>query len=242
VVVDTPTSANFLPKHVAIVMDGNGRWAQSQGKPRIFGHQAGVETLRKVVGHVAQSGTKHLTLFSFSTENWKRPKEEIKALFSLLRSFVAKDLARLDRENIRVTILGNRRNLPPDIQTLVQQVEDKTASNDGLYLNIAFNYGGRDEIVRMATKLAKRVKAGDVLPEQITEEMVSRALDTAGQPDPDMIIRTSGENRISNFLLWQGAYAEFILLDVLWPDFTATDYDYALQVYATRCRRMGGVA
>jgi len=239
--VDDSPLTNRIPRHVAIVMDGNGRWAKAQGKPRSFGHQSGVETVRKIVAHAGKSGTRHLTLFSFSTENWKRPQEEIQALFSLLRAFVKKDMARLDKENVRVTILGSRENLPKDIQTLIQEIEDKTINNNNLYLNIAFNYGGRDEIVRMVQKIANRMQIEKILPEDVTEEMITQSLDTCGQPDPDMIIRTSGENRISNFLLWQSAYAEFILTDVLWPDFTPADYDEALQTYAGRSRRIGGV-
>jgi len=242
VVISKPSSEDKNPDHVAIVMDGNGRWAQARGKSRIFGHQTGVDAVRKIVSHAASRGTKYLTLYSFSTENWKRPEEEIQALFGLLKSFVQKDLGRLHQENVRVRILGNKQRLPQDINETLEKVESKTRSNTGLKLNIAFNYGGRDEIIRMVQRIAKQVSSGSVSIADITEKMVSNNLDTAGQPYPDMIIRTSGENRLSNFLLWQSAYTEFVLTDVLWPDFTADDYDAALEIYGKRQRRLGGVS
>ncbi|VAV93516.1 Undecaprenyl diphosphate synthase [hydrothermal vent metagenome] len=229
------------PAHVAIVMDGNGRWSQSRGKSRRAGHQAGVDTVRKIVKYAASCGTQYLTLYSFSTENWKRPKEEIQALFGLLKAFVKKDLAQLNKANVQITVLGSRSKLPEEIKLLIEKVEIKTAANNGLNLNIAFNYGGRDEIVRMTQKLAKDVQQDKLDIADIDENMLCQSLDTAGQPDPDMIIRTGGENRISNFLLWQSAYAEFILLDVLWPDFCTKDYDLALEIYGARRRRMGGL-
>lgn len=231
---------NDMPMHVAIVMDGNGRWAQAQGKPRIFGHRAGVEVVQKIVGHAAKSGTRYLTLYSFSTENWKRPQEEVQALFGLMKTFVQQDLERLHLENVKVVVLGNKPNLPSDIQLLLGKVEQTTKLNTGLHLNIAFNYGGRDEIVRMVQNTVRLAKDGKITVEEINEASISRALDTGGQPDPDIIIRTSGENRISNFLLWQSAYAEFVLLDVFWPDFDENDYDHALEIYKTRRRRLGG--
>jgi undecaprenyl diphosphate synthase len=227
--------------HVAIVMDGNGRWAKSKGHSRTIGHQAGVETVRNIVQHAAKTGTKFLTLFSFSTENWKRPKEEVQLLFSLLKRFVRKDLERLHQNNVKVVILGDRENLPKDVRTQLDLVETTTQDNDGLHLNIAFNYGGRDEIVRMVRTLCEKSIDGSLALDSISEKLISNVLDTRGQPDPDLIIRTSGEYRISNFLLWQSAYAEFVFMDVLWPDFTAVDYDFALQEFAKRQRRMGGV-
>ncbi len=228
-------------RHVAIVMDGNGRWAASKGKSRTYGHRAGVETVRQIVQHAAKCGTEYLTFFSFSTENWKRPKDEIQTLFGLLKTFVRKDLARLHRENVKVVILGNLDNLPADIQEALRSVTSTTRDNDGLNLNIAFNYGGRDEIVRMARNVGKKILNHELTPDEISEDVVANMLDTAGQPDPDLIIRTSGENRISNFLLWQSAYSEFILLDVMWPDFSAADYDHALELFSQRKRRIGGL-
>ena len=238
---NSPTTSQKAPGHVAIVMDGNGRWAQARGKSRVFGHQAGVDTVRKIVSHAAKSGTRHLTLYSFSTENWKRPEEEIQALFGLLRSFVHRDLDRLHNEKVCVKVLGNKNNLPQDISEILQDVESKTRLNSGLNLNIAFNYGGRDEIIRMVQNICSQVANGSIQIDAITEKTIASFLDTKGQPDPDLIIRTSGENRLSNFLLWQSAYAEFVLTDVLWPDFTPADYDAALTVYSQRKRRLGGV-
>ncbi|PHR60306.1 MAG: di-trans,poly-cis-decaprenylcistransferase [Robiginitomaculum sp.] len=222
-------------------MDGNGRWAAARGKSRISGHQAGVDAVRKIVHHAAKRGTRYLTLFSFSTENWKRPKDEVQALFALLKKFVEKDLSRLHDEGVRVCVLGNRTNLPVETQKLLSNVEEKTRSNTGLNLNIAFNYGGRDEIRRMVQSIGQKILSEEIKPDQVTEEMICKSLDTAGHPDPDMIIRTSGENRISNFLLWQSAYSEFILLDVLWPDFGEREYDQALKLFSKRNRRIGGV-
>ncbi len=234
-------SEAMSPPHVAIVMDGNGRWAEARGKSRIAGHQAGVDAVRKIVHHAAKRGTRYLTLFSFSTENWKRPKDEVQALFALMKKFVEKDLSRLHDEGVRVCVLGNRANLPIDTQKLLTNVEEKTQANTGLNLNIAFNYGGRDEIRRMVQSIGQKILSEEMKPDEITEEMICGSLDTAGHPDPDMIIRTSGENRISNFLLWQSAYSEFILLDVLWPDFAEPEYDQALKMFAKRNRRIGGV-
>ena len=235
------SSSTQIPTHVAIVMDGNGRWAQSRGQSRIKGHQAGVKTVRKIVDHAASVGAKYLTLYSFSTENWKRPAEEIQALFGLLKTFVGQDLERLNRENVKVRVVGSKVNLPADILKLLDKVETVTSKNTKLNLNIAFNYGGRDEIVRMVQNISRNVSAGKLSPEQITEDVVGANLDTKGQPDPDLIIRTGGESRISNFLLWQSAYTEFVLLDVLWPDFTPDAFDEALEIFSTRTRRLGGI-
>jgi len=236
-----PSPSTQAPTHVAIVMDGNGRWAQKRGQSRIKGHQAGVKTVREIVSHAASVGTKYLTIYSFSTENWKRPAEEIQALFGLLKTFVGQDLERLNRENVKVRVVGSKANLPEDILKLLETVEKVTSENTKLNLNIAFNYGGRDEIVRMVQKISNSVSAGELSSDQITEEIVGENLDTKGQPDPDLIIRTGGESRISNFLLWQSAYTEFVLLDVLWPDFTTDAFDEALQIFSTRARRLGGV-
>jgi undecaprenyl diphosphate synthase len=229
------------PRHVAIIMDGNGRWAHSHGLPRGEGHRRGVEALRRAVRFAARRGIGFLTLFSFSSENWSRPNEEIEGLFNLVRVFIRSDLMELDRNDVRVRVIGERRALPPDIRGLIEEAEETTLANRGLQLMVAFNYGSRDEIVRAARRLAERVAAGDLDPEAIDHGSFERALDTAGIPDPDLIVRTSGEKRISNFLLWQAAYAEFIFLPVLWPDFDDEQFEAALAEFSRRERRYGGV-
>lgn len=217
-------------------MDGNGRWATARHRPRVFGHQAGVKTVRRIVEDAADIGIKHLTLYSFSTENWTRPKTEIAALFKLLKSYVADDLDTLHGNNVRIRILGSRDGLSDDLLEIIDRVERRTADNTKFYLNIAFNYGGRDEIVRAMKTAASRF---DV--QTLTDAEFSSCLDTADLPDPDMVIRTSGEKRISNFLLWQAAYAEFIFTDVLWPDFTRADLEAAITEYSGRSRRFGAL-
>jgi undecaprenyl diphosphate synthase len=226
------------PRHVAIIMDGNGRWAASRGRPRAFGHRKGVEAVREAVRAAGQLGVRYLTLFSFSTENWNRPASEVEALFELLRHFVAADLDRLHAEGVRVRILGRHEGLKEELLSLIESVETRTAGNDAFFLNIAFNYGGRDEIIRAARRAAE-AHDGDL--SQVSEADFARYLDTAGLPDPDLVIRTSGEHRISNFLLWQAAYAEFVFMDVLWPDFDKSAFQDALSEYASRDRRYGGV-
>ena len=230
------------PEHVAIIMDGNGRWAHRRGWPRIEGHRRGVEALRKAVRFAGRRGIKHLTVFSFSSENWSRPEEEIQGLFNLVRIFVRRDLAELNRRSVRVRMIGDRHSLPPDIVQLIGEAEESTRLNLGLDLIIAFNYGGRDEIARAARALARRVLSGELTPEAINPASFEQALDTAGLPDPDLIIRTSGEARISNFLLWQAAYAEFVFLPVLWPDFDEGHFETSLSEYLARERRFGGAA
>ena len=226
------------PRHVAIIMDGNGRWAASRGRPRAFGHRKGVEAVREAVRAAGQLGVRYLTLFSFSTENWNRPAAEVEALFELLRRFVAADLDRLHAEGVRVRILGRREGLKEELLRLIESVETRTADNNAFFLNIAFNYGGRDEIIRAARRAAE-AHDGDF--SQLSETEFARYLDTADLPDPDLVIRTSGERRISNFLLWQAAYAEFVFMDVLWPDFDKSAFEDALSEYASRDRRYGGV-
>lgn len=228
--------ANF-PLHIAIIMDGNGRWAQSRHRPRVFGHQAGVKTVRRIVEDAADLGIQHLTLYSFSTENWTRPKAEIAALFNLLKKYVEDDLDTLNRNNVRVRILGSREGLKPDLIELIKRVETTTQANTEFNLNIAFNYGGRDEILRAA---AKAVADGKDLASMPQEELTPY-LDTADLPEPDLVIRTSGEKRISNFLLWQAAYAEFVFTDVLWPDFKKDDLLSAISDYQNRERRFGNL-
>ncbi len=227
-----------MPAHIAIIMDGNGRWARARHRPRVFGHSQGVKTVRRIVEGASEIGVKCLTLYSFSTENWSRPKAEIAALFNLLREYVDSDLETLHGRNVRVRILGSRRGLKPDLLELIQRVEDTTKDNTAFNLNIAFNYGGRDELLRAA---AKAVAAGHAL-EDMPEAVFSDFLDTAGLPDVDLVIRTSGEHRISNFLLWQAAYAEFVFSDVLWPDFQISDLEDAIVEYNRRDRRFGNLS
>jgi len=225
-----------VPLHIAIIMDGNGRWAKARHRPRVFGHQAGVKTVRRIVEDAADIGIKHLTLYSFSTENWTRPKSEITALFNLLKTYVADDLETLNANNVRLRILGRREGLSLDLLDVIERVERTTRDNDKFFLNIAFNYGGRDEIMRAVKAAAKEKHLQD-----LSEEDLETYFDTAGTPDPDIVIRTSGEKRISNFLLWQAAYSEFVFTDVLWPDFSRADLEAAIEEYRHRNRRYGGL-
>jgi len=208
-----------LPAHVAIIMDGNGRWAAQRGLPRLEGHRRGVEAIRRAVRTAGDLGIRYLTVYSFSAENWRRPAQEVSDLMGLLKRFVRHDLAELHANNIRVRIIGERQGLSTDIRMLLDEAEQLTRSNTGLTLVIAFNYGGRQEIAQAMRALARQVKDGTLDPDAITMETVERALDTQGIPDPDLVIRTSGEQRISNFLTWQTAYAEFVFIPDFWPDF-----------------------
>ncbi len=229
------------PRHVAVIMDGNGRWAEARSLPRIAGHRAGVEAVRRLVRLSRERNIEVLTLYSFSTENWSRPEAEVSELMRLLRFFIRSDLADLHRNNVQVRIIGEREGLAPEIVSLLEEAENTTAANTGLKLVVAFNYGARQEMARAMRHLAGEVAAGRLAPSEITPERVSAVLDTKGLPDPDLIIRTSGEQRISNFLLWQAAYAEFVFLPILWPDFDAAAFDDALGEFARRQRRFGGV-
>jgi undecaprenyl diphosphate synthase len=222
-------------------MDGNGRWASARGLPRSVGHERGVEALRKTVEAAQHIGLSHMTVFSFSTENWRRPVSEINALFGLLKAYVKRDLDRLDREGVRIRILGRRAGLPDDIRELVDRAEARTVSNDKFNLCIAFNYGGREEIIRAAQKLAADIASGAVAADAVTEDSFGDYLDTAGLPDPDLVIRTSGESRLSNFLIWQAAYAELVFMDVLWPDFRGAHLSEAIDIFRSRDRRFGGL-
>ena len=238
----TPAAAGRAgPAHVAIIMDGNGRWAEKRGRPRAFGHREGVEAVRRAVRAAGELGLTHLTLFGFSTENWRRPVEEVDALFDLLRRFVDADLERLAAENVRIRVIGAREGLSADLIAIIDRAEARTANNTDFHLTIAFNYGARDEIVRAARRLADDVASGAIEPGAIDDAAFASRLDTAGQPDPDLVIRTSGEHRMSNFLLWQAAYAELVFLDVLWPDFDKSWFERALGEFAGRRRRFGGV-
>lgn len=234
-------NGNGFPRHVAVIMDGNGRWATARSLPRLAGHKAGVETVRRMVRALASRHVSVLTLFAFSTENWTRPESEISELMRLLRFFIRSDLAELHANNIRIRIIGERDNLQPDLLALLEEAESTTAGNTGMNLVVAFNYGARQEIARAARQLAEKVAAGTLSPRDVTVESLGAELDTADLPDPDLIIRTSGEQRISNFLLWQAAYAEFVFLPVLWPDFDDAALDLALQEFAQRKRRFGGL-
>jgi len=230
------------PAHVAIIMDGNGRWAKMRGLPRQEGHRRGLEALRRTVRNASDLGISVLTLYSFSTENWRRPYAEVSFLMGLLKHFVEKDLAELSAANVKVRIIGNRENLATDLRRLVEHAETSTRANTGLVLVIAFNYGSRDEIVRVARRLAADAAAGRIDPTAIDEAAIAGHLDTHDLPDPELVIRTSGETRISNFLLWQAAYAEFVFVPVMWPDFDRAVFEDALAQYRQRERRFGGVS
>ncbi|HEV7254587.1 MAG TPA: isoprenyl transferase [Mesorhizobium sp.] len=229
------------PAHVAIIMDGNGRWAKARGLPRYAGHKAGVEALRRTVRAAGELGIDWLTVYAFSSENWSRPKSEVNDLMGLLRLFIRRDLAELHHHKVRIRVIGQRDGLEPDICALLEEAEALTRGNDRQNLVIAFNYGGRDELVRTARRLAERVAAGKLRPEDITPEAFSAALDTGLIPDPDIVIRTSGEYRLSNFLPWQAAYSELVFLPCYWPDFTERELHEALNTYALRERRFGGL-
>lgn len=226
----------ILPKHIAIIMDGNGRWAKRRSLPRSAGHAAGSKTFKTIARYCNKIGIKYLTVYAFSTENWKRPKSEVDNIMNILRDYL-KDTDNFKEENIKLEFIGDREPLATDIKELMLKAEADSADATGLHLNIALNYGGRDEIVHAVRKIA----AKGVKPEDITEQVISENLYTAGQPDPDFIIRPSGEYRLSNYLIWQSAYAEYWFSDVLWPDFKPRDLDRALEDFSRRNRRFGGV-
>jgi undecaprenyl diphosphate synthase len=231
-----------VPTHVAIIMDGNGRWAARRGLPRVEGHRRGIEAIRRAVRTAIELGIRYLTVYSFSSENWRRPAQEVADLMGLLKLFVRHDLADLHANNVRVRIIGERKGLSPDILGLLQESEELTSRNDGLTLIIAFNYGGRQEIVRAVRRLAEQVRAGRLDPDRIDMETIEAALDTSGIPDPDLVIRTSGEQRVSNFLTWQAAYAEFVFVPDFWPDFDQATFKAAVDEYCRRERRFGGLS
>jgi undecaprenyl diphosphate synthase len=230
-----------MPRHVAIIMDGNGRWAAARGLPRVEGHRRGVEALRKTVRAASELGISVLTIFSFSSENWSRPQSEIRDLLTLLRRFIRNDLADLHKSNVHVRVIGERDDLPSDIRTLLEEAEDLTRHNDGLMLVVAFNYGARQEIARAARRLALEVLEGRLSADDITPELLARHLDQPDLPDPDVIIRTSGEQRLSNFLLWQAAYSELVFVPIYWPDFDRAALEGAIAEYRRRERRFGGL-
>ncbi|WP_428525888.1 isoprenyl transferase [Roseibium sp.] len=236
-----PAEPSHVPNHVAFIMDGNGRWASSRGLPRTEGHRQGLEALRKIIRHAAERGIGVVTIYSFSTENWSRPEPEVRFLMGLLRRFVQRDLSELHRENIRIRIIGERDNLDAGILKLLLDAEELTRNNTGMELVVAFNYGARQELTAAVQKLCEKVARGEIEPSAIAETHISAELDTAGLPDPDLIVRTSGELRLSNFLLWQAAYTEFYFSDLMWPDFDEAALDQALECFGNRDRRYGGV-
>ncbi len=230
-----------LPRHLGIIMDGNGRWAKKRGLPRSMGHRAGAANFKKIIRYCSSIGIECLTMYAFSTENWKRPPEEVGALMVLFKQYLKDALREFLKENVQVRFIGDFSVFDESLRKLIRKNEELGRTKTGMILNIAMNYGGRAEIVRAAQSLARQVQTGQLAPEDITEERMAQEMDTAGQPDVDLVIRPSGEYRISNFLLWQSAYAEYIVMDILWPDFTPENLDWALEEYANRNRRFGGV-
>ncbi|MDY2945788.1 MAG: isoprenyl transferase [Lachnospiraceae bacterium] len=230
-----------VPQHVAIIMDGNGRWARKRGLPRTAGHYQGAKVVEQILYDADAMGIKYLTVYAFSTENWSRPQSEVKTLMNLLRTYMRTSLQKCAKNNVRIRVLGDRSKLDEDLIEAIDDLERDTKNNTGLQFQIAINYGGRDDIRRGVMKIAEKVRSGELDPASITEETVSENLDTADIPDPDLLIRTSGELRISNFLIWQCAYTEYYFTDVLWPDFNKEELQKAVDAYMHRERRMGGL-
>ncbi len=231
-----------LPRHVAVIMDGNGRWARLRGLPRAAGHQAGAEALRRTMRACIDLGIGYLTVYAFSSENWKRPEAEVDDLMGLLRFYLKKEISHLRGRGVRLGFVGDRTGLAPDILEIMAHAEQETAGGEALNVTVALNYGGRDEIIRAVQALARECREGRLAPEAIDEELLAAHLDTAGMPDPDLIVRTSGEQRLSNFLSWQSAYSEMVFIPVLWPDFGRADMEAAIDEYQQRDRRYGAVA
>lgn len=230
-----------IPQHVAIILDGNGRWAKGKGMPRNYGHAQGSKNVERICEEAWRMGIKYLTVYAFSTENWSRPKDEVDALMKLLRNYMKTCLKTAAKNDMKVRVIGDKTRLDADIRSRIAELEEATKNNGGLNFQIALNYGSRDEIVRAVRKIARDAKDGKLEPESITSEVISSYLDTHDIPDPDLLIRTSGEERLSNFLLWQLAYSEFYFTDVLWPDFTKEELMKAIEQYNSRDRRYGGV-
>jgi len=239
--VATKESEENRPRHVAIIMDGNGRWASKRGRPRLFGHQAGARRVREIVESCPDLGVKYLTIFAFSTENWKRTQSEVSGLMSLFRRYITKEAQALLKRGVRVRFIGDRVRLDAKLTAMMDELELLTSDNDRVHLTIALNYGGRDEVARATKRLAYDVASGRLKPEEVNEETLPKYLDTYVLPDPDLVIRTSGEARISNFLLWQSAYSEYEFIDTLWPDFTPDVFAKVLISYGGRQRRFGAV-
>ena len=229
----------IMPKHIAIIMDGNRRWAKKRNLPVKLGHKQGAETLKKVVRYANKIGIKYVTVYAFSTENWKRSEEEVNALMDLLEGYLADFAKEADTENIVIRVLGNLEVLSKSLQESIKNTVERTKNNTGVIFNIALNYGGRDEITNAVKNISKDVKSGKLEIDEISEELVAKYLYTKDDPDPDLLIRTSGEIRLSGFLPWQSTYSEFLFLDKLWPDFSEEDLDYAIEVYSTRNRKFG---
>ena len=230
-----------LPEHIGIIMDGNGRWAKKKGLPRTAGHTEGAKNFRRIARYCSDIGIRYLTVYAFSTENWARPAVEVNALIRLFQEYLEEAIRDFADDDIQVRLIGDTSAFPKKLQELIATTWEVCKHRTGMVLNIAMNYGGRPEILMAARKLAQKVQAGELRPEDIDEDSFSNELYTAGQPDPDLIIRPSGENRISNFLLWQSAYSEYVIMDILWPDFTPEDLNFALREYAKRSRRFGGI-
>ena len=228
-----------LPKHIAIIMDGNRRWAKAKGKPSGFGHKEGAKVLEEIVRYANKIGIEHITVYAFSTENWKRAEEEVSTLMALFQSYLDDYSKRADSENIKVKIIGNRKGLSDKMVSSIEKCMERTKNNTGIVFNIALNYGGREELLNVTYKIAEDVKNGKLQPEEITEKDIEKYLYTAGQPDPDLLIRTSGEKRLSNFLPWQLSYSEFLFIDKNWPDFTEEDLNQAIEEYQKRTRKFG---
>ena len=230
-----------VPRHVAIILDGNGRWAKKRLLPRNAGHAAGSKNVEKICSAAWNMGIEYLTMYAFSTENWSRPKEEVDALMKLLHSYLSDCLKTSRKNNMQVRVIGDITRLEPDLQERIIELERESAKNTGLHFQVALNYGSRDEIKRAVIKIAEKVRKGEINPDDIDEDVIAAHLDTQGIPDPDLMIRTSGEQRLSNYLLWQLAYSEFYFTDVLWPDFNKAELEKAVEFYQTRDRRFGGV-
>ena len=230
-----------LPEHVGIIMDGNGRWARKRGLPRSAGHRAGAQTFRKITRYCSNVGIRYLTVYAFSTENWRRPKEEVDALMRLFKDYLQEALDDFKDDDIVIRFIGDRSAFSPDLIRLMEDNEEISKDRTGMVLNIAMNYGGRDELVRAVQEIACEVRDGHISADDINAQLISDHTYTRGEPDPDLIIRPSGEHRTSNFLLWQSAYSEYVIMDILWPDFKEKDLDAALIEYARRSRRFGGV-
>ena len=230
-----------IPAHVAIIMDGNGRWAKKRGLPRTAGHKKGAEVVEQILEDADHMGIRYLTVYAFSTENWLRPAMEVKALMNLLRTYMISSMEKCAKNNVSVRVIGDRTKLSADLQESIGNLEEATKNNTGMHFQIAINYGGRDEIVRAVKKLVGKAKAGEIDEEDVTEALIADCLDTAGLPDPDLLIRTCGEQRISNFLIWEGAYTEYYFTDTAWPDFTKEELEKAIEAYNHRERRYGGL-
>lgn len=230
-----------VPVNLGIIMDGNGRWAKRRGLPRQAGHVTGAQVFRKITKYCEKCGVRYLTVYAFSTENWRRPQDEVNAIMNLLRQYLKESLSDFQQENIAVRFIGNREELAEDIRALIEEAEQSTAHKTGMTLNIALNYGGQQEITAAARQLAQQVAMGQLDADAIDETMLEKALYTGDQPPVDLILRPSGEYRLSNFLIWQSAYAEYVFMDVLWPDFKEEDLERAFEEYARRDRRFGGV-